>query len=223
MLIEIFVRAPSVGASSEWAEHASWSRRYHSVAGFKCGAQLSDPAENGISGAFDDSGPVATAGKAVRLVALVESTLGLTAINEITLATPRLAAIMLGAADMAADLGADAAWEPLLHARSQIVAACARHDVLALDAPFFDIRDPEGLKQEIARSRSLGFAAKAAIHPTQVPPINAALTPSVDAIAEARAILAENANGVGIVNGRMIDEAVARKARRTLIAAGPSV
>ena len=48
----------------------------------------------------------------------------------------------------------------------------------------------------------------------------ARLTPSAEAVERARAILAENAKGVGTVDGQMIDEAVARKARRTLAAAG---
>ena len=50
--------------------------------------------------------------------------------------------------------------------------------------------------------------------------INAALTPDEAAVAKARAILAENAKGVGTIDGQMIDEAVARKARRVLAAAG---
>lgn len=163
------------------------------------------------------------ANKPIRLVAIVESAPGLAAVNDIASATPRLAAVMIGAADLAADLGAETSWEPLLHARSIIVAACARSDVLPLDSPYFDIRDAEGLEREITRSRALGFGAKAAIHPAQVPPINASHTPSPEMIAEARAILAENAKGVGVVNGRMIDEAVARKARRTLAATGISI
>jgi (S)-citramalyl-CoA lyase len=67
---------------------------------------------------------------------------------------------------------------------------------------------------------ALGFSAKAAIHPTQIVAINSALTPSAEALNRARAILDENANGVGSVDGQMIDEAVARKARRTLATAG---
>ena len=109
--------------------------------------------------------------------------------------------------------------EPLLYSRSALVAACARSQVLPIDAPFFDLRDGEGLKAEVARSVALGFAAKCAVHPTQIGPINSALTPTTEAIAEARAILAENAKGVGAVNGRMVDEAIARKARRVLAAA----
>ena len=128
--------------------------------------------------------------------------------------------LMLGAADMAADLGAATAWEPLAFARGRLVAACALAGVTPIDSPFFDLRDEAGLKQEVAAAVALGFAAKAAIHPAQIGAINAALTPSAEAVEKARAILAENAKGVGMVDGQMIDEAIARKARRTLAAAG---
>jgi len=160
------------------------------------------------------------AGKATRLIGLVESARGLAAVEAIASATPRLAGLMLGAADMAADLGAATAWEPLAFARGRLVAACALAGVVPIDAPFFDLRDEAGLKQEVADALALGFAAKAAIHPAQVGSINAALTPSAEAVEKARAILAENAKGVGTVDGQMIDEAIARKARRTLAAAG---
>jgi (S)-citramalyl-CoA lyase len=159
-------------------------------------------------------------GKDARLIGLIESARGLAAVEAIATATPRLAGLMLGAADMAADLGAATAWEPLAFARGRLIAACALAGVTPIDAPFFDIRDEDGLKQEVAAAVALGFAAKAAIHPAQVGAINAALTPSAAAVQKARAILAENAKGVGTVDGQMIDEAVARKARRTLAAAG---
>ena len=127
---------------------------------------------------------------------------------------------MMGAADMAADLGATTAWEPLAYARSRLIAACALADVTPIDSPFFEFHNEDGLKQEVGAAVALGFAAKAAIHPAQIGAINAALTPSSDVVEKARAILAENAKGVGTVDGQMIDEAVARKARRTLAAAG---
>ena len=133
--------------------------------------------------------------------------------------TPRLAGLMLGAADLAADLGADAAWEPLAFARSRLVAASALHAVMPINSPFFDIHDERGLREETGRAVALGFEAKAAIHPNQIAIINAALTPTEAAVAKARAIIAENAKGVGTVGGEMIDEAVARKARRVLAAA----
>ena len=166
---------------------------------------------------------LAEAGKATRLVALLESARGLAAAGEIAAATPRLEALLFGAADMSADLGAATAWAPLAYARSRLVAACAWAGVLAIDSPFFDVKDHDGLTQETAQAVALGFAGKAAIHPNQIAPINAALTPRPEQVAQARAILAENAKGVGVVQGQMVDEAVARKARRILIAAGEPV
>ena len=160
------------------------------------------------------------AGKGTRLIGLIESARGLSAVEAIAAATPRLAGLMLGAADMAADLGSATAWAPLAFTRSRLIAACALAGVTPIDAPFFDLRDEAGLKQEVAAAVALGFAAKAAIHPAQIAAINAALTPSAEAVDKARAILAENAKGVGAIDGQMIDEAIARKARRTLAAAG---
>ncbi len=155
-----------------------------------------------------------------RLAAQVESAAALLAVREIAQATPRLEALILGAADLAADLGAAAEWEPLLHARSRMVLACALAGIRAIDTPFFRPADAEGLRDETARAVALGFAGKAAIHPAQVGPINAALTPSPVAVAEARAVLEENRKGVGMVAGSMVDEATARLARRVLAAAG---
>jgi (S)-citramalyl-CoA lyase len=162
---------------------------------------------------------LAAAGANTHLIGIVESAAGLAAVEAISAATPRLAGLMLGAADLAADLGADAAWEPLAFARSRLVAASALHAVMPIDSPFFDIHDERGLREETGRAVALGFEAKAAIHPNQIAIINAALTPTEAAVAKARAIIAENAKGVGTVGGEMIDEAVARKARRVLAAA----
>jgi (S)-citramalyl-CoA lyase len=160
------------------------------------------------------------AGKDTRLIGLIESARGLAAVEAIAAATPRLAGLMLGAADMAADLGSATAWAPLAFARGRLIAACALAGITPIDATFFDLHDEVGLKHEVAAAVALGFAAKAAIHPAQVAAINAALTPSAEAVDKARAILAENAKGVGAIDGQMIDEAIARKARRTLAAAG---
>jgi (S)-citramalyl-CoA lyase len=166
---------------------------------------------------------LAEAGKSARLVALIESAHGLAACEAIAASTPRLEALLFGAADLSADLGAGTAWAPLAHARSRLVVACALAGILAIDSPFFDVKDHEGLTHETSQAVALGFAGKAAIHPNQIAAINAALTPRPEEVAQARAILAENAKGVGVVRGQMVDEAVARKARRILVAAGESV
>ena len=155
-----------------------------------------------------------------RLVGLVESARGLAAVEATAAATPRVLGLMLGAADMAADLSAATAWAPLAAARSRLVLACALAGVVAIDSPFFDVHDADALARETADAVAFGFAAKAAIHPAQVAPINDALTPTDKAVEHAKAVLAANDKGVGVVDGQMIDEAVARKARRTLAATG---
>jgi (S)-citramalyl-CoA lyase len=157
-----------------------------------------------------------------KLVGIVESARGLAAVEAIAAATPRLTGLMLGAADMAAELGSAVEWEPLAFVRGRLVSACALAGVTAIDAPYFDVHDTDGLTQAVARGVAFGFQAKAAIHPGQVAAINAGLAPSQEAMQQARAILVENAKGVGTVAGQMIDEAVARRARRTLTAAGLS-
>jgi (S)-citramalyl-CoA lyase len=156
------------------------------------------------------------AGKKTRLVAQIESAQGLAQAESIATATPRLAALMFGTADMAADLGTDLSWNSLLYARSRLIAAAALRGLLAIDAPFFVIKDVQRLVQETASAVALGFSGKCAIHPSQVAMINAALVPSGAEISHARAVLEENQKGVGVVNGIMVDEAVARRARRVL-------
>jgi (S)-citramalyl-CoA lyase len=159
---------------------------------------------------------LAGSGKSARLVAQIESAQGLAQVESIAAATPRLAGLMFGTADMAADLGADITWNSLLYARSRVVAAAALRGLFAVDAPFFAIKDIPRLVQETANGVALGFSGKCAIHPSQVAVINAAFVPSGSEISHARAVLEENNKGVGVVNGVMVDEAVARRARRVL-------
>ena len=158
--------------------------------------------------------------KTAQIIALIESAKAMGALKEIAGGEAKPAALVFGAADMAADLGAETAWEPLLWVRARIIQAAASAGIAALDSPYFDIADTEGLKQETKASASLGFRGKCAIHPAQIATINAFLTPSEQQVAEARQILVVNQQGVGSVDHEMVDEAVARKARLVLERAG---
>jgi (S)-citramalyl-CoA lyase len=158
--------------------------------------------------------------KTAQIIALIESAKAIEALKEIAGGEAKPAALVFGAADMAADLGAETAWEPLLWVRARIIQAAASAGIPALDSPYFDIADTEGLKQETKASASLGFRGKCAIHPAQIATINAFLTPSEQQVAEARQILVVNQQGVGSVDHEMVDEAVARKARLVLERAG---
>lgn len=128
-------------------------------------------------------------------------------------------ALGFGGADLAADLGADLAWEPMLTARATLVAAAAAAGCGILDVPWLALDDAAGLAAEAARVRALGFTGKLAIHPAQVAPIRAAFAPDAAAVDNARRIvaaLAAAAGGVARLDGRMIDAPVARTARRVL-------
>jgi (S)-citramalyl-CoA lyase len=130
---------------------------------------------------------------------------------------PRIVdAVMFGGADMSADLGADIGAEVTAYARSQLLTHAAAAAIPVIDSPFFDIADAEGLGQAVKHAVAEGFAGKAAIHPAQIPVINAAFTPDEDQIDWARKVIDANEVGVGTVDGSMVDEAVARRARRIL-------
>ncbi|MDP2215593.1 CoA ester lyase [Phenylobacterium sp.] len=149
---------------------------------------------------------------------LVETAEGLMNCWEIA-AAPAVAGVLFGAFDFSAEVGCDMSWEPLLFARSQIAAACARAGVQALDAPPAAIGEPEVLAAETDRARRLGFTGRACIHPAQAAPINTAYTPSAAEVAKAQAVIAAfdaAAGGPALLNGKLIELPVARAARRIL-------
>ncbi len=158
----------------------------------------------------------------VALVPLVETAEGL--LHAVKIARARgVAAVFFGGVDLSANLGAALSWEPLLYARSVVVHAAALGGVAAIDGPFLDFRDLEGLRNESVRARSLGFTAKAAIHPHQIPGIHEAMTPTEAEVAWAYRVLdaqSEPDAGVNALDGRMVDAPVVWAARRTLARAG---
>jgi (S)-citramalyl-CoA lyase len=158
------------------------------------------------------------ASKPALLVPMIESAKGLAAVDAIAQAGARIAGLMFGAADFASDVAAQPDALALQLARCRIAAACAQAGVLAIDAPCFALRDPERLKVDLDFATANGFAAKAAIHPSHLEAINAALTPSPERVEWARRVIAAGEKGVGIVDGRMVDEAIAREARKVLAA-----
>jgi (S)-citramalyl-CoA lyase len=155
-------------------------------------------------------------GKSTTIVAMIESARALARIEQIVESSPRLSHLLFGSADLAADLKAENTWEALLYGRSRTVAAAALADLPVIDAPTFDLSSDDPLKADLRRVRALGFAGKAAIHPKQVAAINEFFTPSLEEISTAKHILEENLKGAGTVDGKMVDEAVARHARQVV-------
>jgi citrate lyase beta subunit len=154
----------------------------------------------------------------IRFLPLIETARGLAAAAEIA-AHPRVAGLVLGGADLAADLGAELAWEPLLWSRSRLVQAAAVAGIAVVDVPCLAFDDDAALAAETRRVRALGFTGKLAIHPRQVAIVNAAFTPDPAEVVQARRIVeaaAAAAGGVAVVDGRMVDAPVVRAAERVL-------
>ena len=157
------------------------------------------------------------------LVVQIETARGLAAAEAIATASPNVAVLFFGAVDLSAELGCAIEWDALLYARSRVVAAAALAGVDAMDTPFMDVSATAQLGDEARAVRRLGFVGKAAIHPTQVPVIQAAFSPDSDEVAWAgRIVEAYEANegGVLLVDGKLIERPVIASAQRILAVAG---
>ena len=157
--------------------------------------------------------------KTSRLHVIIETNEGLEAAHEIAQASTRVDALFFGGIDMAAELRCRSAWEPLLYARSRVVHAAATAEIDAIDVPYLDLDDMEGLKEEARLSRDLGFSGKGAIHPKQIPIINEVFTPRQDEISRAYKVIRayETAEGgITVVDGKLIEKPVIREAHRIL-------
>lgn len=166
------------------------------------------------SGILDDPG--------VGLVPLIETVAGVDGARDIA-GAPSVGALMFGGGDFSAQLGVAMDWEPLLAARSRIVMACAAANIAAIDVPFIKVDDQVGLEAETRRSKALGFAAKALIHPAQVGPVNAVMRPTDAELDEARAaIKAYEAGGRRAIrhNGQMLEAPVVARYYRLIEAQG---
>ncbi len=155
----------------------------------------------------------------LRLIPLVETARGLRAVEEIVAASDRIGGIMFGAIDLSVELGCAVDWDALLYARSRVVHAAALGSVGAIDAPAMDVADREGLAREAPAVRRLGFAGKAAIHPSQVAVIQEAFTPTEAEVAWAAKVVeldVASGGGAALSGGRLVDEVVVKAARRTL-------
>ena len=156
-------------------------------------------------------------GHETRLHVIIETNAGLEAACDIAHASPRLDALFFGGVDMAAELRCENAWEPLLYARSRVVHAAASAGLDAIDVPWLDLEDPDGMERAAIRARDLGFSGKGAVHPRQIAALNAVFTPSAERVARARRIIAgfEAADtGLVVIDGKLIEKPVLREMRR---------
>jgi citrate lyase subunit beta / citryl-CoA lyase len=167
--------------------------------------------------------------RSIALMGIVETALGLRRLDEIASSSPRLQRLMFGAVDLAADLGIG--MDDATTAAARFAIACASR-AGGLDAPvdtaYVEIANVEGLRATTQRAASLGYTAKACIHPSQIEIVNEVFTPSASELDWARRVVetfeAAERDGLAAVklDGQMLDYPVVEKARRLLARLKPS-
>ncbi len=174
---------------------------------------------------------LAEAPRPMRIVPMVETPAALPKLPEIARASPLVAGLLIGAEDLALECNADSEDELIVLAKRQMVLAAHGAGV----APFgtlgtvADYRDPEKVRNLVARSKRSGFIGATCIHPALVPILNEGFSPSAAELDLARRQLAAAAEaaregrGSFTVDGRMVDEPILIRARRILAQAGEAL
>lgn len=161
---------------------------------------------------------------AVGLVALIETALGVENAFAIASASPRVAALFLGAEDLTADLRCKRTKEgrEIEYARTRLVTAARAAGVDVYDTPFTDVNDDEGIETDAALAKALGFTGKASISPRHVESINRVFSPSQAEIDYAYEVMEtirlakEQGKGAVALRGKMIDAPIVERARQTI-------
>ncbi len=160
----------------------------------------------------------------VWLMPIIESAMGVMKALEIAQAAENIVAMVIGLEDYAADIGTQRTREGTesFFARCQVVNACKAAGIQAIDSVFSDIGDMEGLKENVLRSKALGFDGMGCIHPLQIKVIQENFAPDEIEIKNAKLIVnaffEANEKGYGVVSlgNKMIDAPVVKRALRTI-------
>ena len=159
-----------------------------------------------------------------KIMAAIESTLGVVNAYAIATASKRMMGIALGAEDYCANLKTQRSPEgnELLLARQTIVVAARAAGIDALDTVYSNLNDMETFRKEVELIKGLGFDGKSIINPRQIEVVNEVFAPKPKDIEKARTIIAaireaeQRGSGVVAVNGKMVDRPVVIRAERTI-------
>ena len=166
-----------------------------------------------------------------KIMAAIESALGVVNAYAIATASKRMMGIALGAEDYCANLKTQRTPEgiELLLARQTIVVAARAAGIDALDTVYSNLNDMETFRKEVEQIHKMGFDGKSIINPRQIDIVNEVFTPSQKAIDKAMAVVGaikeaeKRGSGVIALNGKMVDRPVVLRAQRTIdlaVAAG---
>jgi citrate lyase subunit beta/citryl-CoA lyase len=164
-----------------------------------------------------------------KIMAAIESALGIVNAYPIATASKRMMGIALGAEDYCANLKTQRTQGDnpnfgieLLQARQMIVVAARAAGIDALDTVYSNLNDMDTFRREVELIKALGFDGKSIINPRQIEIINEVFAPKQKDIEKALKILAAikeaEAKGSGViaVNGKMVDKPVVIRAQHTI-------
>lgn len=159
-----------------------------------------------------------------KIMAAIESALGVVNAYDIATSSKRMMGIALGAEDYCANLKTQRSkdGDELRLARETIVVAARAAGIDALDTVYSNLNDMETFRREVEFIKTLGFDGKSIINPRQIEVVNEVFTPSEKDIQKAKAIVAaikeaeKKGSGVISLNGKMIDRPVVIRAERTI-------
>lgn len=159
-----------------------------------------------------------------KLMAAIESPIGVINSYKIATASDRLIGIALGAEDFVRNMKTKRYpdGKELFLARSMILMAARAAGIYAIDTVFTRINDIEGLIEETKQIKQLGFDGKSVIHPKQIDVIHKIYAPTEDEIRHALRVLdgikeaQKKGSGVISVDGKMVDVPVVDRAYRVL-------
>lgn len=158
------------------------------------------------------------------LMPIIESALGVMHAFDIAKAAPNVVAMAIGLEDYTADLGVKRTAEAneSFFARSMLVNACKAVGIQAIDSVFSDVSDMEALKNNVLRSKALGFDGMGCIHPRQISVIHQHFAPDAEEIEKAKKIIhaymMAQEKGLGVVSlgSKMVDAPVVKRAEKTI-------
>lgn len=161
--------------------------------------------------------------KNIKIIPIIELAISVLEVDIIA-SLPRVDGILLGAEDLSSDLEVERTKEgkEIEYARSKVAMACKAYQIDAIDTPFTDVTDNEGLQKDCNNCKVLGMNAKAAIHPNQIDIINESFLPSNKLITWAKRVMiaTEEANKKGLgafsLDGKMVDKPVIERAKKIL-------
>lgn len=156
----------------------------------------------------------------IRFLLQVESAAALPRLHDIAAADARTMGMMLGSEDFSLDCGALPTPDLLMHPSLMVMQAAraARIQAIGFVGSIADLGEVEQFTQKLEQARSLGFRGAVVVHPKFLDAVNTCYTPTLEALAAAREIVAAfeagDAAGIGAmkVNGKMIDKPVYRRA-----------